>query len=47
MRIVNLFDLFKNSYSEAGWQVWRGRDLLAVFHTRAQARAFLTEQTIC
>ena len=40
MKIINLFELFKNAYNEAGWQVWRGRNLLAVFHTRAAARAY-------
>ena len=40
MKIINLFELFRNAYNEAGWQVWRGRDLLAVFRTRAQARAY-------
>ena len=40
MKIINLFSMFKNSYNEAGWQVWDGRNLLAVFHTRAAARAY-------
>jgi len=40
MRIINLFSLFQNSYKEPGWQVWRGRELLAVFRTRAAARAY-------
>ena len=40
MKIINLFSMFKNSYNEAGWQVWCGRNLLAVFHTRAAARAY-------
>ncbi len=44
MKIVNLFGLFQNAYSEPGWQVWRGPDLLGVFPTRAQARAFARGQ---
>jgi len=42
MKIINLFSLFQNSYNEAGWQVWRGRTLCAVFHTRAAARAYMS-----
>jgi hypothetical protein len=40
VKIINLFSMFKNPYDAPGWQVWRGRDLLAVFHTHAQARAY-------
>jgi len=41
MKIVNLYDLFQNPTRAPGWQVWRGRDLLAVFSTRAAARAYV------
>jgi len=44
MKIINLFDMFQNTYGAPGWQVWRGRDLCAVFHTRAQARAYIKGQ---
>jgi hypothetical protein len=44
MKIVNIFRMFQNSYNDAGWQVWRGRDLLGVFHTRAAARAYARAQ---
>ena len=36
--IVNLFEIFQNAYSEPGWQLWRGSDLLGTFRTRASAR---------
>jgi hypothetical protein len=42
MKIVNLFALFQNPTRAAGWQVWGGDDLVAVFATRAQARKFVS-----
>ena len=44
MKIVNLFELFQNSYNAPAWQVWRGNDLLAVFSSRAKACAYVASK---
>ena len=43
MKIINIFNMYQNSYGAAGWQVWRGRGLMGVFKTRAQARAWVRD----
>jgi len=43
MKIINILAGFQNSYNASAWQVWRGPDLLAVFRTRAQARAYVND----
>ena len=43
MKIINIFNMYQNSYGAAGWQVWRGRGLMGVFRTRAQAKAFVRD----
>jgi len=36
-KIINIFAGFQNAYHAAGWQLWAGRELIGVYHTRRQA----------
>ena len=38
MKIINIFSGFHNAYSNAGWQLWDGPNLIGVYHTRKAAR---------
>jgi len=42
-RIINIFSMSQNPYNENGWQVWIDSRLVAVCHTRAEARAVIRD----